>query len=230
MSQSPRRQSQQSQVSEEGLKKKKKKKKKKKNLFFCCFCVFWSSHHQRCIVTYSERQRSGKQSSRAAKNFLFFFFFFFCFVFLPLFFSHWFFLCASGFRPGAIVRVTLKDFMTYSAGELRPGPRLNVVLGPNGTGKSSIVCGIGLALAGKPKILGRAKTVGSFVRSGQVTFDKRSVGFFCLTHIAEHGVGGSGTVQAQKECGDQAGNFLEQHFHLVLERPSLDDGACSSRN
>ena len=38
--------------------------------------------------------------------------------------------------------------------------------GPNGTGKSSVVCGIGLALAGKPKILGRAKNVGSFVRSG----------------------------------------------------------------
>jgi chromosome segregation ATPase len=38
--------------------------------------------------------------------------------------------------------------------------------GPNGTGKSSVVCGIGLALAGKPKVLGRAKTVNSFVRSG----------------------------------------------------------------
>jgi hypothetical protein len=54
-----------------------------------------------------------------------------------------FFRATKGFRPGAIVRVTLKDFMTYSAGELRPGPRLNVILGPNGTGKSSIVCGIG---------------------------------------------------------------------------------------
>jgi len=43
-----------------------------------------------------------------------------------------------------------------------PGPGLNVIVGPNGTGKSSIVCGICLGLAGHPKLLGRAKEVGLF--------------------------------------------------------------------
>jgi len=32
-------------------------------------------------------------------------------------------------------------------------------MGPNGTGKSTIVCAICLGLAGKPKILGRAVAV-----------------------------------------------------------------------
>ncbi|NXE96634.1 SMC5 protein, partial [Menura novaehollandiae] len=55
---------------------------------------------------------------------------------------------------------------TYSACEVYPGPNLNVVLGANGTGKSSIVCAICLGLAGKPSFLGRADKVGLFVKQG----------------------------------------------------------------
>ncbi|KAJ3107199.1 Structural maintenance of chromosomes protein 5 [Phlyctochytrium planicorne] len=66
--------------------------------------------------------------------------------------------------PGSIVRVRLSNFVTYSAVEFRPGPYLNMVLGPNGTGKSTIVCAIALGLGGKPEILGRAKEVKDFVR------------------------------------------------------------------
>jgi chromosome segregation ATPase len=47
--------------------------------------------------------------------------------------------------------------MTYDDCEFHPGPRLNVILGPNGTGKSSIVCGIALGLGGSTKILGKSK-------------------------------------------------------------------------
>lgn len=79
----------------------------------------------------------------------------------------------------------MHNFMTYADAELYPGPRLNVVLGPNGTGKSSIVCAIGLGLGGKPKvcaflaratwappltgsrqILGRGTNVAAFVKAG----------------------------------------------------------------
>ncbi|KAI8853369.1 hypothetical protein BC829DRAFT_413866 [Chytridium lagenaria] len=69
---------------------------------------------------------------------------------------------------GAIVRIRLENFVTYSSVEFRPGPHLNMVLGPNGTGKSTIVCAIALGLGGKPEviryILGRAKEVRDFVR------------------------------------------------------------------
>jgi len=65
---------------------------------------------------------------------------------------------------GSVCRVRLHNFLTYADAELFPGPRLNVVLGPNGTGKSSIVCALCVGLAGSTKLLGRADKVGQFVR------------------------------------------------------------------
>ncbi|NWR38705.1 SMC5 protein, partial [Tachuris rubrigastra] len=54
----------------------------------------------------------------------------------------------------------------YDACEVYPGPNLNVVVGANGTGKSSIVCAICLGLAGKPSFIGRADKLGLFVKQG----------------------------------------------------------------
>lgn len=50
-------------------------------------------------------------------------------------------------------------FRTYDVCEVRPGPNLNMIVGPNGTGKSSIICAICLGLAGKPSFIGRADKV-----------------------------------------------------------------------
>ncbi|NXK89107.1 SMC5 protein, partial [Formicarius rufipectus] len=55
---------------------------------------------------------------------------------------------------------------TYDGCEIYPGSNLNVVIGANGTGKSSIVCAICLGLAGKPSFIGRADKVGLFVKQG----------------------------------------------------------------
>lgn len=55
---------------------------------------------------------------------------------------------------------------TYTKAVVTPGSRLNLVIGPNGTGKSSLVCAICLGLAGKPAILGRADRVEDFIRKG----------------------------------------------------------------
>ncbi|KAG6580330.1 Structural maintenance of chromosomes protein 5 [Phytophthora cinnamomi] len=65
---------------------------------------------------------------------------------------------------GSIFRVKLHNFLTYSDAEFFPGPRLNLILGPNGTGKSSIVCALCVGLAGSTRLLGRADKVGQFVR------------------------------------------------------------------
>ncbi|XP_059692622.1 structural maintenance of chromosomes protein 5 isoform X2 [Haemorhous mexicanus] len=72
----------------------------------------------------------------------------------------------SSFVPGSIVRILMKNFLTYTVCEVHPGPNLNVVVGANGTGKSSIVCAICLGLAGKPSFLGRADKIGLFVKQG----------------------------------------------------------------
>ena len=58
----------------------------------------------------------------------------------------------GGFKPGAIVRIKLKDFVTYSNAEFFPGPKLNMVIGPNGTGKSTLVCAICLGLGWGPQV------------------------------------------------------------------------------
>ena len=59
---------------------------------------------------------------------------------------------ASGYQPGSIVRVKLANFVTYTAVEFFPGPSLNMVIGPNGTGKSTLVCAICLGMGWGPKV------------------------------------------------------------------------------
>ncbi|KAF9772016.1 hypothetical protein IL306_010332 [Fusarium sp. DS 682] len=75
----------------------------------------------------------------------------------------------TGFQPGAIVRVSVQNFVTYEKAEFLPGPHLNMVVGPNGTGKSSLVCAICLGLGYSPKHLGRAGSVKEFVKHGKDT-------------------------------------------------------------
>ncbi|KAK5707069.1 Structural maintenance of chromosomes protein 5 [Elasticomyces elasticus] len=69
-------------------------------------------------------------------------------------------------QPGYNIRVRLKNFVTYSAAEFHPGPNLNMVIGPNGTGKSTLVCAICLGLGWEPKHLGRQSKEGDFVKNG----------------------------------------------------------------
>ncbi|RPB01733.1 P-loop containing nucleoside triphosphate hydrolase protein [Choiromyces venosus 120613-1] len=70
------------------------------------------------------------------------------------------------FQPGSIVRIKAENFVTYTAVEFFPGPNLNMVIGPNGTGKSTIVCAICLGLGSSPANLGRAKEISEFVKHG----------------------------------------------------------------
>lgn len=71
-----------------------------------------------------------------------------------------------GFRPGNITRVQMKNFLTFSDTVFKPGPRMNLIIGPNGTGKSTIVSAVCIVFCGKPTILGRNPDLGSFVKFG----------------------------------------------------------------
>uniref|UniRef100_A0A668A8U7 Structural maintenance of chromosomes protein 5 n=1 Tax=Myripristis murdjan TaxID=586833 RepID=A0A668A8U7_9TELE len=55
---------------------------------------------------------------------------------------------------------------TYDYSVVHPGPNLNMIVGANGTGKSSIVCAICLGLAGKTAVLCRGDKVGLYVKRG----------------------------------------------------------------
>ena len=70
------------------------------------------------------------------------------------------------FQSGSIVRVKLKNFVTYTAAEFHLGPSLNMIIGPNGTGKSTLVCAICLGLGWSSEHLGRAKELSAFVKHG----------------------------------------------------------------
>ncbi|XP_028161618.1 structural maintenance of chromosomes protein 5 [Ostrinia furnacalis] len=72
----------------------------------------------------------------------------------------------EGIRPGCIYRIALENFVTYKQVELFPGTSLNLIIGPNGTGKSTFVCAIILGLCGKTSVIGRAKKISEYVRSG----------------------------------------------------------------
>jgi structural maintenance of chromosomes protein 5 len=70
-------------------------------------------------------------------------------------------------KPGAVVRVQVRNFGTYSAGEFFPGPYLNMVLGPNGTGKSTLGRALCIGLAFPHKLLANADSVSAFVKHGE---------------------------------------------------------------
>ena len=55
-------------------------------------------------------------------------------------------------QPGSIVRIKMENFVTYTAAEVFPGPSLNMVIGPNGTGKSTMVCAICIGLGWGPQV------------------------------------------------------------------------------
>lgn len=57
-------------------------------------------------------------------------------------------------------------YRTYSKVAVKPGRNLNMVIGPNGTGKSTIVCAIVLGLGGKPSTIGRALHVSEYIKAG----------------------------------------------------------------
>lgn len=50
-------------------------------------------------------------------------------------------------------------YRAFDSIELRPKNKLNLIIGANGSGKSTFVCAIVLGLGGKPNIIGRSPNV-----------------------------------------------------------------------
>ena len=71
---------------------------------------------------------------------------------------------------GALLCIRLQNFKSHNNFEMNFGPRLNFIVGKNGSGKSSILAGIIAALGGNPNkhsgTAGGAKAAGSLVRDG----------------------------------------------------------------
>jgi len=67
---------------------------------------------------------------------------------------------------GTIKKMILKNFMTYSDVTFEPTTGLNLIIGANGTGKSSISAAICIGLNGPINLTGRAKDAGSYIKYG----------------------------------------------------------------
>ncbi|KAI9033358.1 P-loop containing nucleoside triphosphate hydrolase protein [Hyaloraphidium curvatum] len=61
----------------------------------------------------------------------------------------------------------MTNFLTYDNCEAHPGPNLNMVIGPNGTGKSSLIAAIIVGLGGDAKLTGRFKELKELVKKGK---------------------------------------------------------------
>lgn len=71
-----------------------------------------------------------------------------------------------GFRKGNLVKVRMENFLTFTDTFILPGPRMNLIIGPNGTGKSTVVSAVCIAFDGNPRLLGRSPDLGAFVKHG----------------------------------------------------------------
>ncbi|XP_055533041.1 structural maintenance of chromosomes protein 5 [Wyeomyia smithii] len=91
---------------------------------------------------------------------------------------------------GKIKSVAVKDFVTYDVAIFYPDEHLNIIIGPNGTGKSTIVAAIVLGMGGHCKLLSRSGSIEDYIKNGKEVAkievalyknDKRSIVMFNRT-------------------------------------------------
>ena len=89
-------------------------------------------------------------------------------------------------RPvaGVIKRVSLKNFMCHANFELELGPRLNFIIGHNGSGKSSILTAISVCLGAKATETNRGNSLKDLIKEGtnisQIKVVLSNVGDYCF--------------------------------------------------
>ncbi|KAJ1510829.1 Structural maintenance of chromosomes protein 5 [Coelomomyces lativittatus] len=88
-------------------------------------------------------------------------------------------LTEDDFPKGAIISIQVLRFMVYDEATFYMHPKLNMIIGPNGTGKSTVVCAIVIGLGSSPKLTGRGNELYDYVQNGHskaVTNIKLSMG------------------------------------------------------
>merc|ERR1711970_486613 len=68
-------------------------------------------------------------------------------------------------QPGNVMRLKMMNFMCVNNVEYIFHPKLNWIIGANGTGKSTIVCAMFLVFDGKVKNLGRSTSIAQYINN-----------------------------------------------------------------
>lgn len=72
-------------------------------------------------------------------------------------------------HAGVIQNLSLKNFMCHDSFELTLGPRLNFIIGRNGSGKSAIITGISVGLGAKASDTSRGTSLKDLIKDGKST-------------------------------------------------------------
>ncbi|XP_055857163.1 structural maintenance of chromosomes protein 5 [Episyrphus balteatus] len=68
---------------------------------------------------------------------------------------------------GKIKSIWVKNFVTYDECVMNPTEYLNIIIGPNGTGKSTLVAAIVLGMGGSAKLLARSSAIQEYIKNGK---------------------------------------------------------------
>uniref|UniRef100_A0A1I8EYI9 Structural maintenance of chromosomes protein 5 n=1 Tax=Wuchereria bancrofti TaxID=6293 RepID=A0A1I8EYI9_WUCBA len=132
---------------------------------------------------------------------------------------------AEYFPDGSITRIIFSNFLTYEYVEIFPGPNLNVIVGPNGTGKSTIMCGLCLAVGGTPRLLGRSELLADYIKHGS---EKGSVEVFIrdsklgkdrALSIVLHRVGGSNYFVDGEKVTQTKLRDIAESYNIQIDNP-----------
>lgn len=70
---------------------------------------------------------------------------------------------------GIIEKIILRNFMCHDNFELNLGPRINIIIGSNGSGKSAILTGLLVGLGAKASLTSRASSINNLIKYGRNT-------------------------------------------------------------
>lgn len=64
-------------------------------------------------------------------------------------------------------KIAIRNFMNHSNTIVEFGPKLNFIVGHNGSGKSAILTAVAIALGAKASITGRGHSVKDLIKRGE---------------------------------------------------------------
>jgi structural maintenance of chromosomes protein 5 len=109
----------------------------------------------------------------------------------------------SNYGIGSILRIQMINFQKYSDCIVRPGPYMNMIIGPNGTGKSTIVAAIALALGASPTVIGRSSRLVEFIK-----YDMSQATLEIILRTRENYVAIKRVIRRVNECDCESDWFI----------------------